>query len=244
MDMSESIDKLSEALSKAQGEIENAKRDSDNPFFKSKYADLASVTAACRNALSKHGIAIVQAPETDADGSVTVTTVLAASGQWMRSTMRCKPGKTDAQSIGSVITYLRRYALAAMVGVAPEDDDGEAAVGRGADEDKKKGPDMAPTGTRQPPTNRREPHQDTTPEHETIGKEIKLAIDSATEITALNKQMIDFGIRPGPNNPPVAGSKAAKLLAGSEAAYKFLIDRLAKRRMYLAEAGGELKDAA
>ena len=142
MKTSESIAALAAALAKAQGEIDTAKKDANNPHFKTKYADLASVWDACRGALSKNSVAVVQAPGTDDSGAVTMTTTLAhSSGEWMSSTMACKPAKQDAQAIGSVITYLRRYALASMVGVAPEEDDGNAASGRG---------DMAPTGRQKP----------------------------------------------------------------------------------------------
>lgn len=146
MKTSDSIAALASALAKAQGEIDTAKKDANNPHFKTKYADLASVWDACRDALSKNGIAVVQAPGTDDSGAVTMTTTLAhSSGEWMSSTMACRPAKPDAQSIGSVITYLRRYALSSMVGVAPEEDDGNAASGR----DDRHG-DMAPAGRQKP----------------------------------------------------------------------------------------------
>lgn len=131
MNKSDQINELAAALAKAQGEVKGAVKDSANPHFKSRYADLASVWDACRAALSKHGVAVVQGPATEDSGRVSVTTMLAhSSGQWIEETLAVAPMKFDAQGIGSVITYLRRYGLAAMVGVAPEDDDGEAAVGR------------------------------------------------------------------------------------------------------------------
>lgn len=142
MKTSDSIAALAAALAKAQSEIDTAKKAANNPHFNRKYADLASVWDACRDALSKNGVAVVQAPGTDDSGAVTMTTTLAhSSGEWMSSTMACRPAKPDAQAIGSVITYLRRYALASMVGVAPEEDDGNAASGRG---------DMAPAGQPSP----------------------------------------------------------------------------------------------
>lgn len=148
MQQSESITELAAALAKAQAEIGAAKRDSENPHFKTRYADLASVWDAIRQPLTKNGLSVVQAPGTDDTGAVTMTTTMMhLSGQWMRSTVGCKPAKTDAQAVGSVITYLRRYALAAMVGVAPDDDDGEAAIGRGSvtkDEPPKQKPKPTP----------------------------------------------------------------------------------------------------
>lgn len=131
MQMSETIGELAKALAAAQGEIEGAKKDSENPFFKSKYADLSSVRDACQTALSKHGLAIVQIPGTQITENATiisVETLLAhSSGEWVRGDLSAIPVKDDPQGIGSCITYLRRYALSAYTGVAPEDDDGSAA---------------------------------------------------------------------------------------------------------------------
>lgn len=128
--MSPSIGKLADALAKAQGEMEGASKDSTNPHFKSKYADLAAVREACKP-LSKHGIAHLQ--PTKADGAkVTVTTMLIhSSGEWIAEDLTLTAGQATPQAVGSAITYGRRYGLAAMVGIAPEDDDGEAAEGRG-----------------------------------------------------------------------------------------------------------------
>ncbi len=130
MDKSENINELAAALAKAQGEIEGAHKDSANPFFRSKYADLASVWDACRGPLSKHGLSIIQLPR--AEGSmVTMTTVLMhSSGQWIGGDLTATAKDDGPQAIGSVMTYLRRYMLQALVGVAPDDDDGNAAEGR------------------------------------------------------------------------------------------------------------------
>jgi hypothetical protein len=131
LETSPEIATLAEALAKAQASIEGASKDAQNPAFRSKYATLASVWEACRKALTDNKIAVVQAPFNGESGDIGVTTILIhASGQWMRARLAVKPVKFDAQGAGSVITYLRRYLLSAMVGVAPEDDDGEAAVGR------------------------------------------------------------------------------------------------------------------
>jgi len=115
------------ALSKAQGMIKGAAKDSENPHFKSKYADLASVWEACREALAKNEIAVVQ-PVTGGPETITISTMLIhSSGESLCSSFTIRPGKADAQGLGSAITYGRRYGLAAMVGVAPEEDDGTAA---------------------------------------------------------------------------------------------------------------------
>lgn len=116
------------ALAKAQAEIENAAKNAANPHFRSRYADLAEVLNTVRPVFAKHGLSIVQS--TGFDGSlVSVTTLVGhAEGGFITSTASCVPAKTDAQGIGSATTYLRRYSLAAMAGVAQEDDDGNAAA--------------------------------------------------------------------------------------------------------------------
>ena len=132
MNRSETIGALAASLAKAQSVIEGAKKDSVNPHFRSRYADLASVWDACRAALSANGLSVMQLPGREA-GEYHLDTVLAhASGEWMSSRLVFHPVKDDPQGLGSALTYARRYALAAMVGVAPEEDDGEAAMGRAA----------------------------------------------------------------------------------------------------------------
>jgi hypothetical protein len=130
MSRSESITGLAGALAKAQGEMRGASKDTTNPHFRSRYADLASVWEACREALTKHGIAVSQLPSADGP-QVTVTTLLMhASGEWLSGELTVVAMDAKPQSVGSALTYARRYALSAMVGEAPEDDDGEAAQGR------------------------------------------------------------------------------------------------------------------
>lgn len=132
MTTSEQVNELATALAKAQGQIKGAIKDAENPHFRSKYADLASVWDACREALSKNGLSIIQAPRgvvSEVGWTVEVETrLLHSSGQWMGDTITVPVGKPDAQGVGSALTYARRYALASFVGVAPEDDDGNAAV--------------------------------------------------------------------------------------------------------------------
>jgi len=131
MDMSENIADLATALAKAQAKIEGATKGKVNPHFKSKYADLARVWDAIRGPLTENGLSVVQAPMTTPDGAILRTMILHSSGQWIASTYPVNPVKNDMQGIGSATTYARRYSLMAMVGVAPEDDDGNAASGRG-----------------------------------------------------------------------------------------------------------------
>ena len=136
---SEQINELAAALAKTQGQIEGAKKSSSNPFFKSKYADLAECWNTCREALTANEISVIQMPEEiNENGRLNITTMLAhSSGQYISSTLTMTVTKLDPQAIGSVITYGRRYALAAMVGLAQEDDDGEKAMARQEKKDKK-----------------------------------------------------------------------------------------------------------
>jgi hypothetical protein len=128
MEMSESIDKLAPAFVLAQGMVEGALKDSSNPAFKSKYADLSSVWIACKAALQENGFAVQQWPGPMQDNRMTMTTMLLhSSGQWQRETLSIPLTKVDAQGYGSAVTYARRYSLSAVVGVCPEDDDGNAA---------------------------------------------------------------------------------------------------------------------
>lgn len=126
MNKSEQIGQLAAALATAQGAMAAARKDSQNPHFKSKYADLASVWDAVRGPLSAHGLAVVQTLTTAETGAVAVTTTLAhESGEWVSDTVSLMPAKMDAQGLGSVVTYLRRYSLSAIVGGYADDDDAE-----------------------------------------------------------------------------------------------------------------------
>ena len=129
---SETIGAIAGALAKAQAEMKSAKKNQDNPYFKSVYADLASCYEACREPLTKNGIAVVQGIEDSTDGeSVTLNTMLLhSSGEWLSSSLRMPLLKKDPQAVGSVITYARRYGLSAAIGLASEDDDAESAMAR------------------------------------------------------------------------------------------------------------------
>jgi len=130
MEHSEHINELAAALAKAQGEITGALKDSANPFFKSKYADLAACWDACRKPLSENGLAIIQSPEVNAEGLTLTTLLTHSTGQWIKNIFRILPKDDTPQGVGSALTYARRYALTALVGIAQVDDDGNAASGR------------------------------------------------------------------------------------------------------------------
>lgn len=131
--MSYNINELATALAKAQAEFTTAKKDKDNPFFKSKYADFESVVIATRPALTKHGLSIVQNVYRETDGHhYLITLLLHSSGQWIKSKAQHNPMKSDIQSLSSYNTYLKRMCYSSIVGAVTgeEDDDGEASIVR------------------------------------------------------------------------------------------------------------------
>jgi len=132
-DQSPTLGSLALALSKAQAQMKPAVKDKNNPFFKSKYADLSSVWDSIREPLSKNELSVIQTTNIDAErGAVLVTVLAHSSGEWIRSQYPINPVKNDPQGFGSAVTYARRYSLAALVGVCTdEDDDGAAASNNG-----------------------------------------------------------------------------------------------------------------
>ena len=123
---SESIDKLAQALSKAQSEMKGAEKKSTNPFFNSGYADLHTVIEASVPYLTKYGLSVIQGNEGKPGEFYVTTMLLHESGQWIKSKLKMPVEKATAQSIGSTITYGRRYGLSAMVGISQYDDDGNS----------------------------------------------------------------------------------------------------------------------
>jgi hypothetical protein len=137
------IGEIAGALALAQSEMQNVGKDGRNPHFRSTYATLGAVLDEVRPALAKQGIAIVQMAINGEGTAVGVMTrFVHKSGQWIESALYVTPSKFDAQGAGSVISYLRRYALMSMAGVWQEDDDGEASVGR--PEQRQRADDLAP----------------------------------------------------------------------------------------------------
>lgn len=124
----EDITLLAKAMVKAQSQIEGAKKDKKANY--GKYADLASVWEACKDALTKNGLSVIQMPCVAPEGHIgLITIILHESGQCISERFHMPVrDKTNAQAVGSAITYARRYALAAAVGVCPDDDDGNAAI--------------------------------------------------------------------------------------------------------------------
>ena len=128
MKSSESINELATALAAAQGQMGAAVKDAENPFFKSKYADLGAVIKALKEPFSSNGLSYTQFPIRDGDSAGVVTRLMHSSGQWMESEYTLPLAKFDAQSAGSAFTYARRYALQSIAGIPAADDDGNAAA--------------------------------------------------------------------------------------------------------------------
>jgi hypothetical protein len=125
MKQSESLKELMPALIKAQGSIKHALKDAKNPHFKNQYATLESVIDATKEALLKNDISIVQAHTIN---NTLVTTLYHKSGEFLQSEVNLFMSRQDMQQLGSATTYARRYALASMLNIAQEDDDGNAAA--------------------------------------------------------------------------------------------------------------------
>ena len=127
MNKSDSIKNIAVAMCKAQSEMGCAHKGANNPFFKSKYADLSSVVQAVKEPFASNGLSYVQFPVEDG-GRIGVETILMhESGEWLSNSFTVNLTKQDAQGAGSAITYCRRYGLQSIAGIPSEDDDGNAA---------------------------------------------------------------------------------------------------------------------
>lgn len=140
MNTSDTITKIAPALHKAQEAMLPLVKDSENPFYKSKYADLHAVTEACYPALQSNGIVVVQSNKRLEEALIVLTRLIHTSGEWIETECVIPAVKADAQAYGSAYTYGRRYGLQAAVGLAPEDDDGNVATKNAAP--KKEAPKM------------------------------------------------------------------------------------------------------
>lgn len=134
--MSDEIGEIASALAEAQGEMNNASKSADNPYFKSKYADLSEVTDAAR-VIHRFGLSYTQQIIRHGEQRILFTTLMHKSGQWIRSeypidAVADKNRVVTPQAVGSAITYARRYSLQSILGIAAEDDDGNAASGKGS----------------------------------------------------------------------------------------------------------------
>lgn len=123
-EFSRELGEIAKALAAAQGELQDAKKDSINPHFKNKYASLASVREAITATFARHGLSVVQLNEPHGESGVCVVTLLMhTSGQWIKSRLFVPVTKKDPQGFGSALSYARRYALGAIANIATDDDD-------------------------------------------------------------------------------------------------------------------------
>ncbi len=130
-DMSAQIDRIADALAKAQAQIRAAAKDRENPHLRTRYATLASVWDAAREALTSNGLSVTQPSSFSMEKKtvLVVTVLLHPSGQWIRNELELPVAQATPQGIGSVITYARRYALSAVVGIAPDDETEDDGTG-------------------------------------------------------------------------------------------------------------------
>tara|TARA_R110000737_G_scaffold9560_1_gene25323 strand:- start:3301 stop:3873 length:573 start_codon:yes stop_codon:yes gene_type:complete len=133
MKTSESIELIATALGLAQKDMGGAVKGSDNPFFKSTYANLSDVMQVIKKPFAENGLSYVQFPLSNENGAGVTTRLMHKSGQWLEQDFVLPMVKKDPQAGGSCVTYARRYALAAMAGVPQVDDDAESAMLRGGD---------------------------------------------------------------------------------------------------------------
>lgn len=142
---------LAQKLLDVQKSIGALKKDSDNPYFKSKYADLNQVLEVAKQALHPEGIVIVQGPGHDANGKYIQTVLLdTESGQSIDCKVPFSGAESDMQKIGAAITYARRFGLVSLLALEQEDDDGEAAVGRSSNNTPKREPSSSAGGGQAP----------------------------------------------------------------------------------------------
>jgi len=124
---SDSIADVSSAVIAFQAEVEAVKKGADNPFFKSKYADLPSILAVIKPVLEKHSLGVVQSIEPIDNGLVCKTRIIHTSGEWIETGAYLTAEKQTPQGYGSATTYIRRYGIQSALGLSAEDDDAETA---------------------------------------------------------------------------------------------------------------------
>ena len=186
---SETIGALAAALAKAQGSLNAALKDSKNPHLKNKYADLASIWNAAREPLAANELAVIQTTDDSGDGGQYLVTTLAhSSGEWIKGYLRistegANKGVNLDQALGSSISYMRRYALAAIVGVIQDDDDGNASSGNGNTQQRQQAP---PPPKKDPTTDR---IRSEIPESASSRNKraIVLAVEKGEKILAINE---------------------------------------------------------
>lgn len=192
IETSDEIAEIAKALPKAQAAMGEVFKTANNPAFKSKYADLASVVDAVVPALNKHGISMLQPSSFDGDRVHVATMFLHESGQWMRCTMSVLVTKRDAHGIGSAQTYCRRYGLLSMSGVAPEDDDANGSVGLPTTKESRPAPQTAdaPAPTLKERADRLSARLASITNAADLDKAFKLASGLLAELDAKNPELL------------------------------------------------------
>jgi ERF superfamily len=208
MQQSTEIKNLADALGKFQKDVENVKKDATNPFFKSKYASLENIIDTVRPPLAKHGLSFSQFP----DGAGLTTILMHSSGEWIQATSSMAAKDQTPQGQGSAITYLRRYTLSSVLGLATEDDDDGNAASKAPEASK-----TAPRATK-PPEKRPNPPVYRSP--------AVRELDAKTRIVELLDKLAD-GVVPDFAND-AAGKKARADWCASE------VQRLTSRSLPLA----------
>lgn len=184
MIQSETIAQLATALAKAQALIKPASKDAVNPHFKSKYADLTAIWEACREPLTSQGLSVSQIPVSGEPGYLSLMTILMhESGEFIGGVFSVRLQQESAQAMGSALTYARRYALSALVGiVADDDDDGNEASKPVAPRVESRGtraPDPTPDPRRAAPV---KPQRPASPNREGMIKRIGILMVDAAKL--------------------------------------------------------------
>jgi hypothetical protein len=226
---------IAAALAKAQGEMNNPKKDRSvkvatktGGSYTFDYATLGSVTDAIRKPLSDNGLSYAHTLIERGNRYRLVTRLMHASGEYIESEMPLFVADQSNQSFGSALSYMKRYALCALLGVAAdEDDDGNTADGNTAEKRDRVTPAAKPKDTQPKAAPEVSPAK-------LAADKLKAAIDAAPHLTGLNILMTEAGVR-ADQAYPEDGSKLAIIRAGSQTAYEFLLDRAQKRRgMFMA----------
>ena len=217
MKKSESIVELAKALSQFQGEVKQPKTDKTNPFFKTTYVDLAGVVTAISETATKYGLSFIQFPINDQSGRVGVMTmIMHSSGEYIETEpIYAMPSKQDPQAIGSAITYLKRYSLAAAFGITSEvDDDGEASVNH--DDTHHQQYQQQPNYNQATPQYQQQSQQSvliTEPQMRMLYAKLKACGGSEEQMGAIYANALqNLGIAPGTSRKDLTKQQASKVI--------------------------------
>lgn len=134
METSQTLKEFAVAFAKCQGELKNAPKNSENPYFKNKYADLTTIIDTAKPILSKYGFSILQGLSSEGKTAIITTLLLHVSGEFVKDSLKLEAKDSSPQALGSAFTYGKRYAYSSILGMATDDDDD----GNGAQQEEKK----------------------------------------------------------------------------------------------------------